>query len=79
MVTTIQKWGNSQGVRIPKEILKSANIKENERFLIVVKDEKIILEKEKKKKNIKDLFKNYKGDYVPKEFDFGEKEGKEVW
>ena len=32
MVTTIQKWGNSQGVRIPKEILKSANIKEARGF-----------------------------------------------
>jgi len=26
MVTTVQKWGNSQGLRVPKSILKKAQI-----------------------------------------------------
>lgn len=30
MYSTVQKWGNSQGIRIPKKILDSVNIKNNE-------------------------------------------------
>ena len=79
MTVKLQKWGNSQGIRIPKEVLKSVNIKENDKIVVMVKDDKIILVKEKKKKNINDLFKNYKGEGSPEEYDFGEKVGKEVW
>lgn len=32
MKTTIQKWGNSQGVRIPKAILDTVEWKENEKI-----------------------------------------------
>lgn len=31
-----------------------------------------------KRKNIKELFKDYKGDYTPSEFDWGEPKGKEI-
>lgn len=29
-IITIQKWGNSQGIRIPKSILKAVNWKADE-------------------------------------------------
>ena len=81
MTTTIQKWGNSQGVRIPKMILDSVNWSENESIVIIVDNGKLIIEKakEKKKKNIKELFKNYKGNYEPEEIDWGKPEGEEIW
>ena len=54
MTTTIQKWGNSQGIRIPKTILDTVKWTENEKIILVVENEKIIMEKAKKKrKNIK--------------------------
>ena len=57
MTTTIQKWGNSQGIRIPKTILDTVKWTENEKIILVVENEKIIMEKAKKKrKNIKELF-----------------------
>ena len=31
MYATIQKWGNSQGLRLPKALLDSAGLKENDR------------------------------------------------
>ncbi len=31
METTIQKWGNSQGLRIPKSLLDAAGLRENDR------------------------------------------------
>lgn len=31
MYATIQRWGNSQGIRIPKVLLEALNIRENDR------------------------------------------------
>ena len=43
MTTTIQKWGNSQGVRIPKVILDTVNWAEDEQIIIVVDNGKIVM------------------------------------
>ncbi len=48
MTTTIQKWGNSQGIRIPKAILDTVKWTENEKIILVVDNEKIIMKKAKK-------------------------------
>jgi len=80
MTTTIQKWGNSQGIRIPKMLLDSVNWSENEQIIIVVDKGKLIMEKAKgKRKNIKELFENYKEEYKPTEIDWGETQGEEIW
>lgn len=81
MTTMIQKWGNSQGVRIPKVILDSVNWSENEKIVIIVDNGKLVIEKAKeehKRKNIKELFKDYKEDYTPVEIDWGKTEGDEI-
>lgn len=81
MKTTIQKWGNSQGIRIPKVLLDTVKWTENEQIVIFVKDNKIVIEKakENKRKNIKELFANYKEEYEPTEIDWGEPKGEEIW
>ena len=80
MTTFIQKWGNSQGVRIPKILLDEVNWSEDEQIMILVDNGKIIIEKAKsKRKNIKELFENYKEDYTPAEIDWGKPEGEEIW
>ena len=82
MTTMIQKWGNSQGVRIPKVILDSVNWSENEKIVIIVDNGKLVIEKAKeehKRKNIKELFKDYKEDHTPVEIDWGKPEGDEIW
>jgi antitoxin MazE len=43
MFTTIQKWGNSQAVRLPKAILEKASLKENDKVEITVKDGNLII------------------------------------
>ena len=72
MTTTIQKWGNSQGIRIPKMVLDSVNWSENEQIIIIVDNGKLVIEKAKehKRKNIKELFKDYKEDYESIEIDW---------
>lgn len=80
MTTSIQKWGNSQGVRIPKMLLDAVKWSENEKVTITVYDGKLIIEKAKKEKeSIMELFENYEGEYTPEEVDWGKPEGKEVW
>ncbi len=80
MITSIQKWGNSQGVRIPKMLLDAVKWSENEKVTITVYDGKLIIEKAKKEKeSIMELFENYEEEYTPEEIDWGKPEGKEVW
>ena len=82
MSSTIQKCGNSHAVRISKVILDSVNWSENEKIVIIVDNGKLVIEKAKeehKRKNIKELFKDYKEDYTPVEIDWGKPEGDEIW
>lgn len=50
MEARIQKWGNSNGIRIPSSILKSLNIKTNNVLNIEQKENKIIISIPKKKR-----------------------------
>ncbi len=78
---TIQKWGNSQGVRLPKPILDALKWSTNDKITIKTQDNKIVIElaEPKKHKTIKELFKEYDGNYVCEEIDWGGPEGREVW
>ena len=79
MTTTIQKWGNSQWIRIPKFILETLHWSGSEQLVVTAKDDKIIIEKAESRKNIKELFADYHGEYTPIEIDWGEPVGEEVW
>lgn len=79
MTTTIQKWGNSHGIRIPKILLDTVKWNENEQIIILVDDGKLVIEKAKERKNIKELFADFKGEYEPVEMDWGEPTGDEIW
>ena len=41
MYATIQKWGNSQGLRIPKALLDAVGLKEHDRVELVPMDDGI--------------------------------------
>ena len=81
MTVNIQKWGNSQGIRIPKYLLNELAWADDETVDISVEDGKIIIERisPPQKKNIKELFEGFDGKYEPSEFDWGEPSGREVW
>ena len=80
MEVKIQKWGNSSGIRIPSIILKSLNIKVNDILNIEQEDDKVIISIPKKKKILLDnMFKEYKGKNLAKEFSWDESVGKEIW
>jgi len=78
MHTKIQKWGNSQGIRIPKSILSSLDISLNDEIEITAFDGKIIILPVKKHISLKDRLKNYDGNYDCSEWDTGNSVGNEV-
>lgn len=47
--TTIRKWGNSQGVRLPKDVINRAGLKENDNVEISVINGIITIRKTKPK------------------------------
>lgn len=81
MVLTINKWGNSQGIRLPKELLEKLHAKVGSVLNVEFEDGKIIIEPVDipPKYNIHDLVKSITTENRPKEIDWGKEEGKEVW
>lgn len=80
MEAKLQKWGNSDGIRIPKSFLKLLNLKTNDILDIKYEDNKIIITKPKKAKiSLAERFEQYNGENLAKEFAWDETKGKEIW
>jgi antitoxin MazE len=87
MQTTIVKWGNSQGIRIPKAFLKNIHVSENDPVDITLADEKIIIKKIKYKKHktteerLMEFYgANFDKKHTPQqEIEWGKPVGKEIW
>lgn len=80
MEIRIQKWGNSYGIRIPSNIIKSLNIKVNDVLDIEQIDKKIVISiSEKNKISLSEKFKKYSGENLAKDFSWDESVGKEIW
>ena len=79
----LQKWGNSDGIRIPSSILKSLNLKTNDKVDLIQEHDKIIISKQTKEhKTLEERFEEF--NKLPDEekgsieaFDWGEDLGKE--
>ena len=78
MYGTIQKWGNSQGIRLPKAVLAAAMLGENDAVEIEASEDGIVIRKVRHYRDLHELFAGYSGDYVPTEFDTGSDVGLEV-
>ncbi len=79
MEARLQRWGNSDGIRIPKSILKSLGLKTNDKVNLDYLDDKIIISKPKKKISLEEKFANYKGENLAKDFEWDNPKGKEIW
>ena len=87
MQTTVVKWSNSHGIRLPKAFLNSINIMENDQVHVTLDSDKIIIQKteSKKHKTLEQLLfefygKNFESIVEPqKEYDWGNPVGKEIW
>lgn len=82
MLAKIQKWGNSQGLRLAKNLLADAQLNVGDEVDISVKDGIMILAPAKRKRgrhNLKDLVARIPKNYQPSEVDWGAPIGKEEW
>ena len=80
MEARLQKWGNSDGIRIPKAFLQSLNLKTNDKVIIEQVDDKIVISKSTKEKiSLKELFDEYHGKNMAKEFEWDDARGREIW
>ena len=81
-LATIQKWGNSHGVRIPKHLLDSLNWSVGEEISLHTRGNRLIVEQtpKNKRKTIEELLDGFNSDnFQPSEFDWGKPVGREVW
>lgn len=82
MLAKIQKWGNSQGLRLTKNLLTDAQLGVGDEVDISVKDGIVIVKPTKTirgKHNLKDLVARIPKNHQKGEVDWGEPVGKEVW
>lgn len=82
METKIQKWGNSQGLKLPTNVLKQAGISVGDRVMVSVKAGVITIRKIKKTKNylsLSALLKQSPKGYKSDGYDWGKPMGREVW
>ena len=81
MTTTLSNWGNSQGLRFPKDIIKELSLSAGDKLKIFVENQRIVIEpikKERIKYDINDLVKKIPKDYKAYE-EFDNKIGVEEW
>lgn len=79
MIGTVQKWGNSNAVRLPKAILSAAFIQENDSVVFSVEENRIIITKVcRRHKTLKERLECAGDGYVFNEWDTGESLGMEI-
>jgi len=82
MVTKIQKWGNSQGLRLAKQVLDDASIAVGDDVDVAVKDGMIVITPSRRvrgKVSLKELVLRIPKNKRYREMDWGKPIGKEVW
>jgi len=86
MTAVLQKWGNSSGIRIPKQVLVDLNIKVNDKLSIRSVNDEIIIKKEKKHKTLEERLTEFYKKPISKikklnvdEIDTGNSVGDEIW
>jgi antitoxin MazE len=79
MKATIQKWGNSLAIRIPKNITKDTRVSEGSSIDIMIENGKIILSPGIKEYSLKKLIKKITTENIHSEISTGDQTGGEIW
>ena len=79
VVTTVQRWGNSLAVRIPKAFASQAAIEENTEVEISVEENRIVLAPARREWNLEKLLRAITPSNVHREVEWGESVGKETF
>ena len=87
MYATISRWGNSQGIRIPKSLLETLGLRENDRVELDCQDGAITIRRAAARhRTLEERLTEYYGKpldqiepFHAEEVDWGGPEGGEVW
>ena len=80
MIATVQKWGNSLGVRIPKPVAQDAAISEGTAVDMRVSDGRLVITPARiAKPNLATLLKGVNAKNLHKEVETGDPVGGEAW
>ena len=82
MLTKVQKWGNSQGLRFPLQVLREANIAVGDEVEVVVQEGRIVVtpsDRVRGRYRLEDLVARMPENYEPVEEDWGAPLGREAW
>ena len=79
MKATIQKWGNSLAIRIPKNITKDTKVSEGSNIDIMVENGNIVLSPIKKEYSLKELLKKITIENIHSEISTDDQTGGEIW
>lgn len=80
MKTQVKAWGNSQGIRLPKELLEKIGAHIDDFFNIDIVNGDIVLSKSFKHKTLEERTEEFGGKIGPyEEFVWGEPAGREKW
>jgi len=80
MIATVQKWGNSLGIRIPKPLAEDASLKEGVSVQMLVQNGRLVVQAQKAPQyQLSALLKTITRNNLHKEVDTGSPVGKEVW
>jgi antitoxin MazE len=76
MAVTLQKWGNSVGVRLPKPMLAQVGLKEGTQVDVLVEGDHLVIRRKRLK--LADLLAQCKPENRPDPIDWGPDVGREI-
>jgi len=82
MVTKVQKWGNSQGLRLAKQVLEEAHISVGDPVDVSTRDGVIVIAPARRvrgKQSLQELVSRIPKNYKAEEVDWGTPVGREDW
>ncbi len=82
MVTRIQKWGNSQGLRLVKHVLEDAHLSVGDEVNVTARDGMIVIAPARHirgKQSLQELVSPIPTNYKHREVDWGKPVGREAW
>jgi len=82
MITRIQPWGNSQGLRLSKSLLEETGLAVGDEVDVAARDGAIVLTPARRVRgghNLRDLVRRIRKGYTPGELKWGPPRGREAW
>jgi antitoxin MazE len=82
MITKVQKWGNSQGLRLSKELLSNVDLSVGDAVEVAARDGVLVITPARRVRgghDLRQLVKDIPAGYKVEELSWGPPAGREVW